>query len=118
LFEELELEIPPKRAEVTNAEALLKRTYEDLSVEQEARAINDPVEHKKIALFLEKVKIFIDGKRFPLTIKIRDPSGNSNIKNPFAPRLDKGMEIGYFRRTMEELKKMGYSIENAEEELK
>jgi len=45
-----------------------------------------------------------------LTIKLKDPSGNSNIKNPFAPRIDKNMEIGYFRRTMEELKAMGYSV--------
>lgn len=67
---------------------------------------------------MEKVKLYIDGKLFPLTIKIRDPSGNSNIKNPFAPRLDKQMEISYFRRTLEELKNMGYSIENAQEELK
>jgi hypothetical protein len=67
---------------------------------------------------LEKVKHYSEGKQFPLTVKVRDPSGNSNIKNPFAPRLDKQMEMSYFRRTLEELKKMGYSIENAEEELK
>jgi len=59
---------------------------------------------------LEKLKNYCDGKQFPLTIKLKDPSGNSNIKNPFAPRIDKNMEIGYFRRTMEELKAMGYSV--------
>jgi C4-type Zn-finger protein len=51
-------------------------------------------------LFLERVKAYLEGKHFPLTIRIRDPSGNSNIKNPFAPRIDKNMEIGYFRRTI------------------
>lgn len=60
--------------------------------------------------------MYADGKHFPLTVKLKDPSGNSNIKNPFAPRIDKQMEISYFRRTLEELKKMGYSIENAKEE--
>ena len=63
--------------------------------------------------FLDKVREYIEGKKFPLSVKIRDPSGNSNIKNPYAPRLDKQMEITYFRRTLEELQKMGYSIENA-----
>lgn len=60
--------------------------------------------------------MYADGKHFPLTVKLKDPSGNSNIKNPFAPRIDKQMEISYFRRTLEELGKMGYSIENAKEE--
>ena len=60
----------------------------------------------------------MEGQHFPLTMKLRDPSGNSNVKNPFAPSLDKQMEISYFRRTLEELQKMGYSIENAQEELK
>lgn len=67
---------------------------------------------------MKKVKAYSEGELFPLTVKIRDPSGNSNIKNPFAPRIDKQMEITYFRRTLEELQKMGYSIENAKEELK
>ena len=42
-------------------------------------------------------------------MKIRDPSGNSNIKNPFAPKADKNMEITHFERSVEELTKMGYS---------
>jgi zinc finger protein len=109
-IEELDLELPSKKAEITN--------LEDLSAGQEQRKETQPEEHAKIALFLEKVKHYSEGKQFPLTVKVRDPSGNSNIKNPFAPRLDKQMEMSYFRRTLEELKKMGYSIENAEEELK
>jgi C4-type Zn-finger protein len=44
--------------------------------------------------------MYADGKHFPLTVKLKDPSGNSNIKNPFAPRIDKQMEISYFRRTL------------------
>lgn len=36
-FEELDLELPPKRAEVTNIESLLRRTYEDLNGNQEER---------------------------------------------------------------------------------
>ena len=114
-IEELDLELPSKKAEVTNPEALLKRTYEDLMADQEERQKSAPEEYQKIGEFLDKVKVYMEGKHFPLTIKLRDPSGNSNIKNPFAPSLDKNMEISYFRRTLEELQKMGYSIENAEE---
>lgn len=47
---------------------------------------------------------------------MRDPSGNSTIKNPFAPKIDKNMEIRSFERSMDELIQMGYSPENAKEE--
>ena len=99
-------------------EAILKRTIDDLSAEQEHRKEHSPEEYQKIQEFLEKVNLYAEGKQFPLTIKLRDPSGNSNIKNPFAPRLDKQMEVSYFRRTLDELKHMGYSIENAQQEMK
>jgi len=49
---------------------------------------------------LAKVKDYIDGNRFPLTVRVRDPSGNSNIKNPFAPKIDKNLEITHFERTV------------------
>lgn len=53
-----------------------------------------------------------------MTFKLRDPSGNSNIKNPFAPKIDKNMEVRYFKRTKEELIAMGYNVGNVEEEMK
>lgn len=45
-------------------------------------------------------------------MKVYDPSGNSNVKNPFAPKLDERIFISYFTRTIEQLTKMGYSHEN------
>jgi C4-type Zn-finger protein len=38
----------------------------------------------------------IEGEKIPLTIKVRDPSGNSMIKNPYAPKIDKNLEITNF----------------------
>jgi zinc finger protein len=69
-----------------------------------------------LEVFLKRVKEYLNGEHFPLTIRIRDPSGNSAIKNPFAPKLDKNMQTTNFERTMEELVAMGYSQENAEAE--
>lgn len=94
------MELPPKKAEITNVEALLKRTIEDLASDQEDRQKNNLEDYNKIVQFLEKVKLYSEGKQFPVTIKLRDPSGNSTIKNPYAPKLDKQMEISYFRRTL------------------
>ena len=48
-----------------------------------------------------------------MNMKIIDPSGNSNIKNPFAPKLDHRILISYVPRTLEQLEEMGYSQENA-----
>lgn len=45
-----------------------------------------------------------------MTIKIIDPSGNSNIKNPQAPKQDKNLQITNIPRTLEDLTRMGYSI--------
>jgi len=44
-----------------------------------------------------------------LVIKLKDPSGNSFIKNPFVPKTDKNMEIRQIPRNLEDLQKMGYS---------
>lgn len=46
-------------------------------------------------------------------MKIIDPSGNSSIKNPFAPKLDKNLHIANIHRTLDQLVEMGYNIENA-----
>lgn len=40
-----------------------------------------------------------DGRKFPITIRIKDPSGNSNIKNPYAPKMDKNLHITNLHRT-------------------
>lgn len=33
-------------------------------------------------------------------MKIVDPSGNSNIKNPYAPKLDDNLMFSYPQRTL------------------
>jgi zinc finger protein len=116
-IEELELTLPPaKRAEITTIESILLRAYEDLS----STLTGDPAradEEGKLQAFLERLKIYSEGKHFPLTLRLRDPSGNSNIKNPFAPRIDKNMEIRSFKRTKEELLAMGYNPSGIESEM-
>jgi zinc finger protein len=116
-LEELELTLPPtKRAEITTIESILLRAHEDLSSTLTGDPANIEVEGK-LKTFLEKLKTYSEGKHFPLTLRLRDPSGNSNIKNPFAPKIDKNMEIRSFKRTKEELLAMGYNPNVIESEL-
>jgi len=51
--------------------------------------------------FLFLIEEYLAGKRFPLTLKITDPSGNSYVKNPSAPKVDKNIQISYVQRTLE-----------------
>jgi zinc finger protein len=45
---------------------------------------------------------------------VDDPSGNSFIKNPYAPNVDKKVKIEKYLRSVEQLVEMGYSPENAQ----
>jgi C4-type Zn-finger protein len=57
-----------------------------------------------------KLKELSSGSKFPISIRIKDPSGNSNIKNPYAPKVDKNLHISNVPRTLEDLVAMGYSV--------
>jgi zinc finger protein len=47
---------------------------------------------------LKKIQNLKDGKSYPFTFTIDDPSGNSYIKNPNAPAKDiKLREVKYYR---------------------
>jgi len=39
------------------------------------------------------LKNLLDGQNFPFTFVVDDPSGNSFIKNPNAPEIDKNLTI-------------------------
>jgi len=44
--------------------------------------------HDKLVIFLEKLKNILDGKSFPFTVTLKDPSGNSYIESLNAPKID------------------------------
>lgn len=107
------LEIPEsKRAEIVTIEGILLKVEADLSYGQEERKIADYENYVKIEEFLQRIRNYQEGKVLPFTVTVYDPSGNSNIKNPFAPKLDSRLFISYFTRTAEQMKKMGYNQEN------
>jgi len=54
----------------------------------------------------------------PFHIELDDPSGNSFIKNPYAPSEDPQLKFKYYNRSIEQIKAMGYNPENTFEEQK
>lgn len=81
-FAELDIEIPPKRGQLTNVEGLLQEMIDDLESDQPARKEAQPEVYEKIAEVIAKVRASINGEpgTLPLTFTVDDPSGNSWIE--------------------------------------
>ena len=60
----------------------------------------------------------MEGNKFPLTVELEDPSGNSFIKNPYAPSDDPQMKKIKFTRTMAMNHKMGFYPEQDQKDQK
>lgn len=80
-FVELDIEVPPKRGQLTNIEGLLNEIIDDLEGDQPARLQVQPEIHAKIAEVIANMRSFIDDEsKLPLTVVVDDPAGNSWIE--------------------------------------
>ena len=53
----------------------------------------------------------MEGKRYPFTFILDDPSGNSFIQNPNAPNKDTYMKTEQYMRNYDDYLAMGFSTE-------
>ena len=58
---------------------------------------------QKIDEFIAKLESYKDGSKIPFHIELDDPSGNSYIKNPYAPTHDPEMKVEHYIRTLEQI---------------
>lgn len=81
-FAELDIEIPPKRGQLTNVEGLLTEMVADLEADQDARKSLQPEVYEKINQVIDKIRSYLnaDANTLPLTFSIDDPAGNSWIE--------------------------------------
>lgn len=79
-IEEIELEIPAGRGQLTNVEGILSMVKEDLEQGQKERKAASPEIYEKINRIIENLAHLADGSRLPFTISIDDPAGNSSIE--------------------------------------
>ena len=84
---ELGFEIPPitQKGSINTMEGFFANAIEGLSALQPERRKFDPATAAKIDEFIGKLIQYKDGKVFPFTFELIDPSGNSFIQNPNAP---------------------------------
>ena len=67
-----------------------------------------------IDAFIERLRS-LEGASTPFTIVIDDPSGNSFIDNPLAPKDDPDLTISTYRRTREQNETLGLQHDPSEE---
>ena len=59
----------------------------------------------------------LNGKKYAFEFTLDNPSGNSLIKNPYAPQSELGIKVEYYKRTKQMTESMWYLYENQKEEL-
>ena len=69
---------------ITTIEGVLKRTIAGLTQDQPVRKHLDPEGARQIDAYVAKIEDLIASANF--TIVLSDPSGNSFVENPHAPR--------------------------------
>lgn len=90
------------------------KSIEGISEMQEERRKFDPITAAKIDEFIAKITSYMNGECIPFTFEVIDPSGNSFIQNPDAPKIDPNLKMVKFLRTVEHYTLMGYNAEEAE----
>ena len=100
-IKELEFEIPPntQKGEITTLEGILKTAAANLSLHQSERLALNPDVGLKVANVIMELTNMSIGSRFPFTIVVDDPAGNSYIENFFAPSQDPMMTLHHYFRT-------------------
>jgi zinc finger protein len=80
--EEIDLEIPPGRGQLTNVEGILSMVAQDLEQKQDERKEKVPEIYAQIQKVIDSIKEMASGEKLPFKITIDDPAGNSSIEPP------------------------------------
>lgn len=100
-IEDVDLEIPPGRGQLTNLEGLLSMIRQDLEGQQEARRQADEGLYQKIQDIITALSNMASGGRLPFTITLDDPAGNSTIEPSPTDRSGKYTRKEYARNAMQ-----------------
>ncbi|KAI8936564.1 hypothetical protein NX059_006965 [Plenodomus lindquistii] len=80
--EDIDLEIPAGRGQLTNVEGILSMVAQDLEQKQEERKQVVPEVYEKVHGVIETIKQMASGQRLPFKLTVDDPAGNSSIEPP------------------------------------
>ena len=79
-IEDLDIEIPPGLGKLTNVEGILEGIRRDLENGQKKRKKDDPELYEQLDAIIQPLVKMMLGGRYPFTITLDDPAGNSWIE--------------------------------------
>ncbi|MXQ90293.1 hypothetical protein E5288_WYG001956 [Bos mutus] len=113
---ELDFEIPAfsQKGGIFKNRVFVLRAISGLEQDQPTRRANEEAVAERIDEFIAKLKE-LKQVASPFTIIIDDPSGNSFVENPHAPRKDDALVITHYNRTLQQEEMLGLQAEAPEE---
>lgn len=108
---DLDLEMPKSPGQYTTLESMFNRIFTDLSHDQPLRKIQSPDLYEALERIIQRLQDMMEGKAFPITVSLEDPSGNSFIT---PSQSDKGDKYGRvdFVRTHEQNVELGLAADD------
>lgn len=111
--EDLDIEMPSGRGEITNVEGMVFGIHDDLEMDQPLRKIETPRLHDTLQGLIEKLASMRSGQAFPFTISLDDSAGNSTLQP--SPNDSGGKYIRQeYRRTHEQNVQLGIASNDTE----
>lgn len=80
--EDIDLEIPAGRGQLTNVEGILSMVAQDLEQKQEERKQVVPEIYEQLQGVIATIKQLASGEKLPFRLTMDDPAGNSSIEPP------------------------------------
>lgn len=105
-LEDLDLEIPAGRGQLTNIEGILNNILGDLEAGQRQRKKEEPELWEKIDAIVQQLLKMSLNQNYPFTITLDDPSGNSWIE-PSSKEKDSRYQKVDYPRTAEQNESLG-----------
>jgi zinc finger protein len=106
-LEELDFEIPPGKGVFTTVEGLFRSALDELRDSQPQRRLVAPEVADQVDEFIARLAMVLAGASFPLKLTIDDPSGNSFLENPNAPKADPKLTYRTYVRSAQVQQKLG-----------
>ena len=114
-IEDLDIEVPPGRGKLTNVEGVLEEIRRDLEHGQRKRKREDPELYEQIDAIVQPLIKMMLGGRYPFTITLDDPAGNSWIE-PAPGDASSKYTCKEYSRTPEQNAELGLGGEQPSEE--
>ena len=95
---------------MTTVEGVLDRIITNIESDIKLKKEIDPALTDKLEVFLKKIIQLKELKSGPFDILIDDPSGDSFIENPIAPKKDLSLSQVYYRRNKEQNEMLGIFV--------